>query len=114
MDIIRDELERNNINHNIILHIRAFLRQNTLDHVVSTYHDGVLLPCVYRHMKPINFGRIISYLGFVYKVSNRLDEQTIREAVRVTLYDLRDFFGYKRKGRRFLFTVLQRIVLDIM
>ena len=73
VDIIKDELERN-VGDNVMLHIRAFLRQNTLIHVASLYHDGVRLPSVYTHMKLINFDRIVSYLAFVYKVSDRFPE----------------------------------------
>ena len=96
----RNLLERDNVGDNVMLHIRAFSRQNTLNHVASLYHDGVRLPSVYTHMKPINFGRIVSYLPFVYRVSDILPEQTIREAVRVTISDLKDTdsLEYMRKG----------------
>ena len=58
MDVIRDEQERNNVDHNIMLLVREFARQNTLNHVVSLYHDDVRPASVYTHMKPFNFGRV--------------------------------------------------------
>ena len=58
MDFIKDELDGCG---NIIFHIIAFSRQNTLNDVANVYYDGVRLPNIYMHMQPINFGGIVSY-----------------------------------------------------
>ena len=57
----RYELERCNVGDNIILHSRAFSRQNTPNHVGSLYHDGVRLPSVYTYMAPIPVSCFTSY-----------------------------------------------------
>ena len=70
MDIIKDELQRNNTT----CYFRAFSRQNGLNHVISIYYDSVRLPNVYTHVESINFA-VVSYFALVYKVSDRLHKK---------------------------------------
>ncbi len=44
---------------------------------------------VYEEAQPVNFGRVMAYLTLVYKVSDCCDIQTFREAVRITVEDLK-------------------------
>ena len=109
MDIIKDELERNGADKIIIYHIEELLHENVLDYPTSLYHDDLCLPNIYKQLQPTNFGRIVSYLAFVCRISDRLDEGRIREAVRVVIADIKhiDIQKYTRTWfQRFLRTVL--------
>ena len=54
---------------------------------------------VYEESQPVNFGRVMAYLTLVYKVSDCCDIQTFREAVRITVEDLKqiDLASYEIK-----------------
>ena len=43
---------------------------------------------LYAHMGPINCDCVVSYMASMYKISDELDEKTIREEARVTLSGL--------------------------
>ena len=56
-------------------------------------------------MRPINFYCVVSYMASVYKISDELDEKTIRKEARVTLRFRKNMglLEYKLKGLLFLF-----------
>ena len=55
---------------------------------------------IYEEMSPNNFGRIMAYLVFVYKVRDSNEKETLRKAVRKTVEDLKhiDLEKYKVSG----------------
>ena len=89
MDIIWEELKRNNIN--IDKDMLSFYISKCLDEQRGMYDslNAQLSPkCfqpVFEEMNVNNFGRIIAYLTFVYRLSDSCDEETIQEAVRRTV-----------------------------
>ena len=88
MDIIWEELKRNNID--IDKDMLSFYISKCLDEHEQLYGAIIIqigdnLPnslCnIYAEMAPNNFGRIMAYLTLVYKFADSLDEETTREAV---------------------------------
>ena len=86
MDIIWEELKRNNID--IDKDMLSFYISKCLDEQRGMYDslNAQLSPkCfqpVFEEMNVNNFGRIIAYLAFVYRLTDSCDEETIQEAVR--------------------------------
>ena len=103
MDIIREELKRNNID----------IDKDMLSFYISKYLNGQgemyasliaqLSPMCFQHvfeeMHENNFGRIIAYLALVYRLSDSCYEEIIQEAVRRTVeaFRLVVFQKYKLK-----------------
>ena len=108
MDIIWEELKRNNID--IDKDMPSFYISKCLDEHKELYGaiiiqiDGDNLPnslCViYAEMAPNNFGRIMAYLTLVYKFADSLDEETIRGAARRTVEEFKriDLAKYQVKS----------------
>ena len=108
MDIIWEELKRNNID--IDKDMLSFYISKCLDEHEELYGaiiiqiDGDNLPnslCdIYAEMAPNNFGRIMAYLTLVYKFADSLDEETTREAVRRTVEEFKriDLAKYQVKS----------------
>ena len=89
MDIIWEELKRNNID--IDNDMLSFYISKCLDEQREIYDslNAQLSPMcfqpVFEEMNVNNFSRIIAYLAFVYRLSDSCDEETIQEAVRRTV-----------------------------
>ena len=110
MDIICDELRSNNIEINIetlSFHINICLREHeeiygTVINRIDKDNLPMNLSHIYTWMNPNNFGRIMAYLTLVYKIVDFLEEETLREAVRKTVQDLKHIDLEKYKVRRFI------------
>ena len=91
MDLIYGELRANGIaidKDTLSSHINSVLEEHSyLYSHVGVHHSS--LNTIYEEIEPINFGRVIAYLALVYRLSEVLGEQTIREAVRRTVKDLK-------------------------
>ena len=108
MDIIWEELKRNNID--IDKDMPSFYISKCLyDHeelygAIIIQIDGDNLPyslCdIYAEMALTNFGRTMAYLTLVYKFADSLDEETIREAARRTVEEFKriDLAKYQVKS----------------
>ena len=89
MDIILEELKRNNID--IDKDMLSFHISKCLDEQREIYdrQKAQLSPMcsqpVFEEMNVYNFGRFIAYLEFLYRLSYSCDEETIQEAVRRTV-----------------------------
>ena len=102
MDIIWED-KRNNIN--IDKDMLSFYISKCLDEQRGMYDslNAQLSPkCfqpVFEEMNVNNFGRIIAYLTFVYRLSEFCDEETVQKAVRRTVeaFKLIDLGKYKVK-----------------
>ena len=107
MDIIWEELKRNNIN--IDKDMLSFYISKCLDEQREMYNslNAQISPMcfqpVFEEMSVNNFARIIAYLAFVCWLSDSCDEETIQEAVRRTIeaFRLIDLEKYKVKTSRF-------------
>ena len=89
MDIIFEELKRNNINidkDKLSFHISKCLdeQRGMYDNLNAQLSPKCFQP-VFEEMNVYNFGRIIAYLTFVYRLSDSCDEETIQETVRRTV-----------------------------
>ena len=88
MEVIADELKKNGVNvgvESLSEHI-----QYILDNYRDCYNDSVdrltreeLLLDVFHEMNVNNFGRAMSYLTLVYRMSHISKEDTVRQAVRL-------------------------------
>ena len=105
MDIIWFELKRNNEEIDIetpSFHIDTYPRQHeeiygTVINRIDRDNLPINLSHIYTEMNPNNFSRIIAYLTLVCKIVDFLDEETLREAVTITVQDLKhiDLKKYK-------------------
>ena len=97
MDITWGELNSNNIDidkDTLSFHIDDCLKEHVeLYETIIHQTDGDNLPNslsrISTEMEPNNFGRIIAYLTLVYKVTDSLDEETTRDAVRRTVEEFK-------------------------
>ena len=110
MDMIWDELKRNNIEFDIetlSFHIDTGLRVHeeiygTVINRIDRNNLPINLSHIYTEMNRNNFGRILAYLTLVYKVVDFLEEETLREAVRKTVQDLKHIDLKKYEVKRFI------------
>ena len=127
MDLIFDELRANGINldkDTLSRHKNSVLEEQSYVYShVETYNSLLELNIIYDQIKPINYGRIIVYLALVCKLSRVFDDETLRQAVRRAVSDLKrlDLSKYKPKkysllwcwlGRLFLWTTFAYIELQ--
>ena len=88
MEVIIDELQKNGVNVDVETlseHI-----QYILDNYRDCFNESVerltreeLLLDVFQEMNVNNFGRAMSYLTLVYRMSHIIKEDTVRQAVRL-------------------------------
>ena len=103
MDIILEELKRNDIDIDkdmLSFHISKCLdEQREMYDRLNAQLSPIYFQPVFEEMNVNNFGRIIAYLAFVYRLSDSCDEETIQEAVRRTVeaFRLIDLEKYKVK-----------------
>ena len=106
MDIIWEELKRNNID--IDKDMLSFYISKCLDEQREMYDslNAQLSPMcfqpVFEEMRVNNFGRIMAHLAFVYKVRDSYYEETLREAVRRTVQNLKQIDLEKYKVKWFI------------
>ena len=92
-DIIWEELKRNRIG--IDKDMLSFYISKCLDQQREMYDslNAQLSPMCFQpffeEMNVSNFGRIIAYLAFVYRLSDSCDEETTQEGVRRTVESFR-------------------------
>ena len=97
MDIIWEELRRNNIEIDIEMvsfHIDTYPRQHeeiygTVINRIDRDNLPINLSHIYTEMNPNNFGRLIAYLTLVYKIADSYEEEIVREAVQRTVENLK-------------------------
>ena len=88
MEVIQDELQKNGVNVDIETlteHIEYILNnyRDTYTHAIERLSREELLLDVFHQMDVNSLGRAMSYLTLVYRVSHMLEEDTVRQAVRL-------------------------------
>ena len=93
MEVIVDELQKNNINIDITtpsLHIHYILdNYRDMYNQMANHLNSTELLNIYRRMNVNTVGRVMAYLTLVYRM-NISKEDTVREAVRLVAADLRN------------------------
>ena len=93
MDIIWEELKRNNIDIDkdmLSFYIsKCFDEQREMYDSLNHRLSPMCFQPIFEEMHVNNFGRIVPYLALVYKVRDSYYEETLREAVRKTVQDLK-------------------------
>ena len=95
MEVIADELEKNGVNVDIetlsehIEYILGNYRDCYNESVERLTREELLLD-VFHEMNVNNFGRAMSYLTLVYRMSHISKEDTVRQAVRLAAPVLRN------------------------
>ena len=88
MDVIQDELKKNNVRIDIETlteHIE-YIRNNYKDsynHALDRLTREELLLDVFHEMNVNSLGRAMAYLTLVYRMSHIIKEDTVRQAVRL-------------------------------
>ena len=95
MEVIQDELQKNNVRIDIKTlteHIEYIL-----NNYKDSYNDSVnrltreeLLLDVFHEMNVNSLGRAMAYLTLVYRMSHIIKEDTVRQAVRLTVPVIRN------------------------
>ena len=93
MEVIVDELRKNNVNIDITIlsqHINYVLdvHEDLYNEMANRLNSDELLN-VFNEMNVSSFGRVVAYLSLVYRM-NISEEDVIREAVRLVAPILRD------------------------
>ena len=93
MDVIADELRKNNVNVDITIlsqHIHYILdkHQDMYDEMVNHINANELLN-VCKGINVNTVGRVMAYLALVYRM-NISKEDTVREVTRIVIPDLRN------------------------
>ena len=88
MEVIQDELQKNGVNVDIETlteHIEYMLNnyKDSYTHAVDRLTREELLLDVFHEMDVNSLGRAMSYLTLVYRVSHMMEEDTVRQAVRL-------------------------------
>ena len=89
MDMIWDELKRNNIEIDIetlSFRINTCLREHeeiygTAINRIGRDNISIILYDIYEEMNPNNFGSLMAYLTLVYQIADFNEEEIVREAV---------------------------------
>ena len=88
MDVIVDELKKNNVNidvETLTEHIQYILNnyRDSFNESVERLTREELLLDVFHEMNVNSLGRTMAYLTFVYRMSPIIKEDTVRQAVRL-------------------------------
>ena len=88
MEVIQDELQKNGVNVDIETlteHIEYILNnyRDTYTHAVERLSQEELLLDVFHQIDVNSLGRAMSYLTLVYRMSHMMEEDTVRQAVRL-------------------------------
>ena len=88
MDVIQDELQKNNVRIDIETlteHIEYILNnyKDSYNHALDRLTREELLLDVFHEMNVISLGRAMAYLTLVYRMSHVIKEDTVRQAVRL-------------------------------
>ena len=88
MEVIQDELQKNGVNVDIETlteHIEYILNnyKDSYTHAVDRLTREELLLDVFHEMDVNSLGRAMAYLTLVYRVSHMMEEDTVRQAVRL-------------------------------
>ena len=88
MEVIADELQKNGVNVDVDTlseHIQYILGnyRDCFNESVERLTREELLLDVFQEMNVNNFGRAMSYLTLVYRMSHIIKEDTVRQAVRL-------------------------------
>ena len=89
MEVIQDELQKNNVNINVETlteHIQYILNnyRDRFNESVERLTREELLLDVFHEMNVNSLGRAMSSLTLVYRMSHIIKEDTVRQAVRLT------------------------------
>ena len=88
MDVIQDELQKNNVRIDIETlteHIEYILNnyKDSYNHALDRLTREELLLDVFHEMNVNSLGRAMAYLTLVYRMSHVIKEDTVRQAVRL-------------------------------
>ena len=88
MEVIQDELQKNGVNVDIETlteHIEYILNnyKDSYTHAIDRLTREELLLDVFHQMDVNSLGRAMAYLTLVYRVSHMVEEDTVRQAVRL-------------------------------
>ena len=88
MEVIQDEVTKNNVRIDIETlteHIEYILNnyKDSYSHAVDRLTREELLLDVFHEMDVNSLGRAMSYLTLVYRMSHKIKEDTVRQAVRL-------------------------------
>ena len=88
MEVIRDELQKNNVRIDIETlteHIEYILNnyKDSYNHALDRLTREELLLDVFHEMNVNSLGRAMAYLTLVYRMSHVIKEDTVRQAVRL-------------------------------
>ena len=88
MEVIQDELQKNGVNVDIETlteHIEYILNnyKDSYTHAVDRLTREELLLDVFHETDVNSLGRAMSYLTLIYRVSHMMEEDTVRQAVRL-------------------------------
>ena len=88
MEVIQDELQKNGVNVDIETlteHIEYILNnyKDSYTHAVDRLTREELLLDVFHEMDVNSLGRAMSYLTLIYRTSHMMEEDTVRQAVRL-------------------------------
>ena len=88
MEVIQDELKKNNVRIDIetLTEHMGYILENYRDthsHAVERLGREELLLDVFHEMAVNSLGRAMAYLTLVYRTSHKIKEDTVRQAVRL-------------------------------
>ena len=88
MEVIQDELEKNNVRIDIETlteHIEYILNnyKDSYNHALDRLTREELLLDVFHEMNVNSLGRAMAYLTLIYRMSHMIKEDTVRQAVRL-------------------------------
>ena len=91
-ELIWDVLKESNVQ--LSFYVKLFLKnhEDMFERMIfrikknSVFENACL---VYQELHPINFGRVTTYLALVFKMNNFCHIETVREAVRICVEDLK-------------------------
>ena len=95
MDVIQDELQKNDVRIDIETlteHIEYILNnyKDSYNHALDRLTREELLLDVFHEMNVNSLGRAMAYLTLVYRTSHMIKEDTVRQAVRLAAPVLRN------------------------
>ena len=95
MQVIQDELKKNNVRIDIETlteHIEYILNnyKDSYNHSLERLTREELLMDVFHEMNVNSLGRAMTYLTLVYRMSHMIKEDTVRQAVRLTVPVIRN------------------------
>ena len=95
MEVIQDELKKNNVRIDIETlteHIEYILTnyKDSYNHSLERLAREELLLDVFHEMNVNSLGRAMAYLTLVYRMSHMIKEDTVRQAVRLTVPVIRN------------------------